>query len=92
MDDMDAVFAGTKPGYVYSHYASPTVTLSRRRLPAWKEPKLRRRMVAAWLPSTAVLLAAGTRVGIPDGLVRLSVGSEAAEDILADLDQALGKI
>jgi cystathionine beta-lyase/cystathionine gamma-synthase len=32
------------------------------------------------------------RVGIPDGLVRLSTGIEAAEDILADLEQALGKI
>jgi cystathionine gamma-synthase/methionine-gamma-lyase len=32
------------------------------------------------------------RVGIPDGLVRLSTGIEAVEDILADLDQALGMI
>ena len=30
------------------------------------------------------------RMGIRDGLVRLSVGIEAAEDILADLEQALG--
>ena len=29
------------------------------------------------------------RVGITDGLVRLSVGIEDAEDIIADLDQAL---
>ena len=29
------------------------------------------------------------RVGIRDNLVRLSVGIEAAEDILADLGQAL---
>jgi cystathionine beta-lyase/cystathionine gamma-synthase len=29
------------------------------------------------------------RVGITDGLVRLSVGIEDIEDILADLDQAL---
>jgi cystathionine gamma-synthase/methionine-gamma-lyase len=29
------------------------------------------------------------RMGISDGLVRLSVGIEAAEDIIADLDQAL---
>ena len=29
------------------------------------------------------------RVGIRDNLVRLSVGIEAVEDILADLDQAL---
>jgi cystathionine beta-lyase/cystathionine gamma-synthase len=32
------------------------------------------------------------RVGIPDGLVRLSVGIEAVDDILADLEQALEKI
>jgi len=32
------------------------------------------------------------RVGIPDGLVRLSCGIEAAEDILADLEPALEKI
>jgi cystathionine beta-lyase/cystathionine gamma-synthase len=31
------------------------------------------------------------RVGITDGLVRLSVGIEAVEDIQADLDQALRK-
>jgi cystathionine gamma-synthase/methionine-gamma-lyase len=30
------------------------------------------------------------RMGIRDNLVRLSVGIEAAEDILADLEQALG--
>ena len=28
-------------------------------------------------------------IGISDGLVRLSVGIEAADDIIADLDQAL---
>ena len=32
------------------------------------------------------------RVGIPDGLVRLSAGIEAAEDILSDLESALSKI
>ena len=31
------------------------------------------------------------RVGIPDGLVRLSVGIESAEDILSDLEAALTK-
>jgi cystathionine gamma-synthase/methionine-gamma-lyase len=30
------------------------------------------------------------RLGIKDNLIRLSVGIEAAEDIIADLDQALG--
>jgi cystathionine beta-lyase/cystathionine gamma-synthase len=32
------------------------------------------------------------RVGIADGLVRLSIGIEDVEDILADLDQALKKV
>ncbi|HEU4620267.1 MAG TPA: PLP-dependent transferase, partial [Gammaproteobacteria bacterium] len=32
------------------------------------------------------------RVGITDGLVRLSVGLEDADDIIADLDQALARI
>jgi cystathionine beta-lyase/cystathionine gamma-synthase len=32
------------------------------------------------------------RIGITDGLVRISVGIEDVEDIIADLDQALGKI
>jgi cystathionine gamma-lyase/cystathionine beta-lyase/cystathionine gamma-lyase/homocysteine desulfhydrase len=32
------------------------------------------------------------RLGITDGLVRISVGIEDAEDIMADLDQALGMI
>jgi len=30
------------------------------------------------------------RIGITDGLIRLSVGIEAADDLIADLDQALG--
>lgn len=32
------------------------------------------------------------RVGIPDGLVRLSTGIESAEDIIADLESALKKV
>jgi cystathionine beta-lyase/cystathionine gamma-synthase len=31
-------------------------------------------------------------VGITDGLVRLSVGMEDHEDLIEDLDQALGKV
>jgi cystathionine beta-lyase/cystathionine gamma-synthase len=31
------------------------------------------------------------RMGIGDGMVRLSVGIEAVEDIIADLEQALTK-
>ncbi|WP_165985302.1 cystathionine gamma-synthase [Streptomyces sp. YIM 98790] len=36
--------------------------------------------------------AAGTALEVPDDLVRLSVGIEAAEDLLADLGQALGAL
>jgi O-acetylhomoserine/O-acetylserine sulfhydrylase-like pyridoxal-dependent enzyme len=32
------------------------------------------------------------RVGIGDGLVRLSAGIEAAPDIIADLEQALARL
>ena len=32
------------------------------------------------------------RLGITDGLVRVSVGIEDVEDIIEDLDQALSKI
>ena len=31
------------------------------------------------------------KVGITEGLIRLSVGIESAEDIIADLDQAIAK-
>jgi len=47
-------------------------------------------------PATMTHAAVGEegrrRIGITDGLVRISVGIEDAEDILADLDQALGAI
>jgi methionine-gamma-lyase len=32
------------------------------------------------------------KVGITDGLVRLSIGIEDPEDIIADLEQALSKV
>jgi cystathionine beta-lyase/cystathionine gamma-synthase len=32
------------------------------------------------------------RTGITDGLVRLSVGLEDVEDLIADLDQALARL
>ena len=47
-------------------------------------------------PSTmthaSVLPETRARLGITEGLVRISVGLEEVEDIIADLDQALGKI
>jgi cystathionine beta-lyase/cystathionine gamma-synthase len=32
------------------------------------------------------------QIGISDGLIRVSVGLERAEDIIADLDQALSSV
>ena len=40
----------------------------------------------------SVLPETRQRLGITDGLVRVSVGLEDTEDIIADLDQALGKL
>src|ERR671916_725412 len=40
----------------------------------------------------SVLPETRERIGITDGLVRVSVGLEDTEDIIADLDQALGKL
>jgi len=40
----------------------------------------------------SVLPETRARLGITEGLVRISVGLEETEDIIADLDQALGKI
>jgi cystathionine gamma-lyase len=40
----------------------------------------------------SVLPETRARLGITDGLVRISVGLEDTDDIIADIDQALGKI
>ena len=46
----------------------------------------------ATMTHASVLPETRARLGITDGLVRVSVGLEDVEDIIADLDQALGKI
>jgi cystathionine gamma-lyase/cystathionine beta-lyase/cystathionine gamma-lyase/homocysteine desulfhydrase len=46
----------------------------------------------ATMTHASVLPETRSRLGITDGLVRISVGLEDAEDIVADLDQALDKI
>ena len=40
----------------------------------------------------SVLPETRARLGITDGLVRISVGIEKAEDILADIEQALAAV
>ncbi|HYX40898.1 MAG TPA: PLP-dependent transferase, partial [Pyrinomonadaceae bacterium] len=46
----------------------------------------------ATMTHASVLPEMRDRLGITDGLVRISVGLEDTEDIIADLDQALGKL
>lgn len=46
----------------------------------------------ALMTHTSVPAAVRQQIGITDGLVRLSVGIEDAEDLIADLDQALAKV
>jgi cystathionine beta-lyase/cystathionine gamma-synthase len=46
----------------------------------------------ATMTHASVLPETRNRLGITDGLVRISVGLEDTEDIIADLDQALAKI
>jgi cystathionine gamma-lyase/cystathionine beta-lyase/cystathionine gamma-lyase/homocysteine desulfhydrase len=46
----------------------------------------------ATMTHASVLPETRSRLGITDGLVRVSVGLEDTDDIIADLDQALGKI
>ena len=46
----------------------------------------------ATMTHASVLPETRARIGITDGLVRISVGLEDVEDIIADLDQALDKV
>src|SRR5215213_154534 len=46
----------------------------------------------ATMTHASVLPETRARLGITDGLVRISVGLEEVEDIIADLDQALSKV
>ena len=46
----------------------------------------------ATMTHASVDAAKRERIGITDGLVRISVGIEDTDDIIADIDQALDKI
>jgi len=46
----------------------------------------------ATMTHASVALEVRERLGITDGLVRISVGIEDTDDIIADLDQALEKV
>jgi cystathionine beta-lyase/cystathionine gamma-synthase len=64
--------------------------------PVAKRLKPRRGEQAAWTRSSASRFSSRAdvgderaRIGIPDGFIRLSVGLEDVNDIMADLEQAL---
>ena len=63
MDDMDAVFAGTKPGYVYSRYASPTVSAFEVAVASLEGTEAAQAYGSGMAAIHAVLLAAGARTG-----------------------------
>ena len=63
MDDMDAVFAGTKPGYVYSRYASPTVSAFEVAVASLEGTAAAQAYGSGMAAIHAVLLAAGARAG-----------------------------
>jgi cystathionine beta-lyase/cystathionine gamma-synthase len=46
----------------------------------------------ATMTHSSVPLEVRQRIGITDGLIRISVGIEDVEDLINDLDQALRKI
>ncbi len=63
MDDMDAVFAGTKTGYVYSRYASPTVTAFETAVASLEGTESAQAYSSGMAAIHAALLAAGARTG-----------------------------
>jgi cystathionine beta-lyase/cystathionine gamma-synthase len=63
MDDLDAVFAGTKPGYVYSRYASPTVTAFETAVASLEGAEAAQAYGSGMAAIHAALLAAGARAG-----------------------------
>ncbi len=63
MDDMDAVFAGTKSGYVYSRYASPTVTAFEVAVASLEGADAAQAYGSGMAAIHAALLAAGARAG-----------------------------
>jgi cystathionine beta-lyase/cystathionine gamma-synthase len=63
MDDMDAVFAGTRPGYIYSRYATPTVAAFEAAVASLEGAEAGQAYSSGMAALHAVLLAAGARAG-----------------------------
>jgi len=63
MDDVDAVFAGTKQGYVYSRYATPTVTAFEAAVASLEGAEAAQAYSSGMAAIHACLLAAGVKAG-----------------------------
>lgn len=63
MDDMDAVFAGEKQGYVYLRYASPTVSAFETAVASLEGAEAAQAYSSGMAAILASLLAAGARAG-----------------------------
>jgi cystathionine beta-lyase/cystathionine gamma-synthase len=63
MDDMDAVFGGEKPGYVYLRYASPTVSAFEAAVASLEGAEAAQAYSSGMAAIHASLLAAGVRAG-----------------------------
>src|SRR5512147_376877 len=63
MDDIDAVFAGTKQGYVYSRYATPTVVAFEAAVASLEGAEAAQAYSSGMAAIHASLLAAGVKAG-----------------------------
>ena len=63
MDEVDAVFAGTRPGYVYLRYASPTVSAFESAVASLEGAEAAQAYSSGMAAIHAALLAAGARAG-----------------------------
>jgi cystathionine beta-lyase/cystathionine gamma-synthase len=63
MDDLDAVFAGTRQGYVYARYGNPTITALEEAVASLEEGEAALAFASGMAAIHAVLLATGARAG-----------------------------
>jgi cystathionine gamma-synthase/methionine-gamma-lyase len=63
MDDLDAVFATTRDGYVYPRYGSPTITAFENAIAALEQGEAAHAFSTGMAALHAALLAAGVRAG-----------------------------
>ncbi len=63
MEELDEVFAGTRPGYVYTRYGNPTVAALEESVAALEEGEAAMAFASGMAAIHAALLASGVRAG-----------------------------